>query len=122
MQITGEMLIGAAAVRGSEGTMRAYAPAQGVELEPTFGAGGAADVDRACRLANAAFDPFRQAPLETRARFLEAIAERIVGLGDPLIERAHADRRCPSRGSKASARARSVSSGSSRRSCATAAG
>lgn len=95
MQITGEMLIGAAAVRGSEGTMRAYAPAQGVELEPTFGAGGAADVDRACRLANAAFDPFRQAPLETRARFLEAIAERIVGLGDPLIERAHAESALP---------------------------
>ncbi|MCZ2896862.1 aldehyde dehydrogenase (NADP(+)) [Burkholderia thailandensis] len=95
MQITGEMLIGAAAVRGTEGTMRAYDPARGVELEPTFGAGGAGDVDRACRLANAAFDSFRHAPLETRARFLEAVAERIVGLGDQLIERAHAESALP---------------------------
>ncbi|MDN7675419.1 aldehyde dehydrogenase (NADP(+)) [Burkholderia oklahomensis] len=95
MQITGEMLIGAAAVRGTEGTMRAYDPAQGVELEPAFGAGGAGDVDRACRLASAAFDAFRQAPLEARARFLEAVAERIVGLGDQLIERAHAESALP---------------------------
>ena len=64
MQITGEMLIGGASVRGTEGTISAFDPARGVTLEPAFGSGSASDVDRACRLAQAAFDPLRSAPLE----------------------------------------------------------
>jgi NADP-dependent aldehyde dehydrogenase len=95
MQITGELLIGGASVPGKEGTMRAYDPAHGVTLEPEFGAGGAANVDRACLLAQAAFDPFRAAPLDARARFLETIAENILALGDALIERAHRESALP---------------------------
>lgn len=95
MQITGDMLIGASAVRGTEGTLRAFDPARNMEIEPTFGSGSAADVDRACMLAARAFDPYRQAPLETRARFLEAIAENIVALGDDLIQRAHIESALP---------------------------
>ena len=77
MQITGDMLIGGAAVRGNVGTLCAFDPARNAEMEPVFGAGDAGDVDRACKLAQAAFDPFRQAPLETRARLLDTIGERI---------------------------------------------
>jgi alpha-ketoglutaric semialdehyde dehydrogenase len=95
MQITGEMLIGGAAVRGTNGTLRAFDPARGVALEPAFGAGGADDVERACRLAQAAFDPFRAASLDARARFLETIAEQILALGDALIERAHQESALP---------------------------
>src|SRR5580698_11313673 len=95
MQITGDMLLGASAVRGSQGTLRAFDPARNTEIEPAFGAGGAADVERACLLAAQAFDPFRVAPLETRARFLEAIAENILALGDALIERAHIESALP---------------------------
>ncbi|HXZ10712.1 MAG TPA: aldehyde dehydrogenase (NADP(+)), partial [Paraburkholderia sp.] len=95
MQITGEMLIGASVVRGTEGTLRAFDPVRNTEIEPVFGGGSAADVDRACRLAEVAFDPYRQAPLETRARFLEAIADNIVALGDALIERAHNESALP---------------------------
>ncbi len=95
MQIRGEMLLGAASVRGEAGTMRAFAPASGAEIEPAFGLGGEAEVARAGELARAAFDPFRNAPLETRARLLEAIAERIVALGDALIERAHLESALP---------------------------
>ena len=73
MQITGEMLIGGQAVRGTAGTLRAFDPARNSEIEPAFGAGDAQDVDRACRLAQAAFDPFRAASLDQRARLLEAI-------------------------------------------------
>ncbi|MCX4162953.1 MULTISPECIES: aldehyde dehydrogenase (NADP(+)) [Paraburkholderia] len=95
MQITGDMLIGGSAVRGTRGTLRAFDPARNAEIEPTFGAGGTAEVERACELAARAFDPYRAAPLETRARFLEAIADNIVALGDALIERAHAESALP---------------------------
>ena len=95
MQITGEMLIGAASVRGTAGTLRAVDPARGDALEPEFGAGDAQHVDRACRLAQAAFDPYRAASLETRARFLENIADNLIALGDALITRAHQESALP---------------------------
>jgi NADP-dependent aldehyde dehydrogenase len=95
MKITGEMLIGATALRGADATLRAFDPARNAELEPAFGGGGAAEVARACELAEAAFDPFRRASLETRAEFLEAIADNIVALGDTLIERASAESALP---------------------------
>lgn len=95
MKITGEMLIGATAVRGSDATLRAFDPARGADLEPVFGGGGAAEVGRACELAEAAFDPFRLASLETRAQFLEAIADNLLALGDALIERAQAESALP---------------------------
>jgi alpha-ketoglutaric semialdehyde dehydrogenase len=95
MQIHGEMLIGGSAVRGAKGTLRAFDPVHNTEIEPAFGAGGAEDVARACELAASAFDAYRQAPLETRARFLEAIAGNIVAPGDALIERAHVESALP---------------------------
>ena len=60
MPITGEMLIGAAAVRGQEATFRAVNPASGEEIDPAFGGAGRVDVDQACALAWAAFDPYRE--------------------------------------------------------------
>jgi NADP-dependent aldehyde dehydrogenase len=87
MQVTGEMLIGGRAVRGTMGAMRAVNPATGEEMEPVFGGASAADVDAACVLAEAAFDAYRATGLEQRAVFLEAIAQGIVELGDVLVER-----------------------------------
>ncbi|QBQ99736.1 aldehyde dehydrogenase (NADP(+)) [Paraburkholderia pallida] len=95
MQITGAMLLGAQAVRGQAGEMRAFAPALGKDIEPPFGLGDQADVARACELAAQAFDAFRAAPHEQRAQLLEAIAERILGIGDELIERAHLESALP---------------------------
>lgn len=95
MKITGEMLIGTSAVRGTGAALRAFDPARNTELEPAFGGGGAEEVARACELAEAAFDPYRFAPLETRAQFLEAIADNILALGDTLIERAQAESALP---------------------------
>ncbi|MFM0326872.1 aldehyde dehydrogenase (NADP(+)) [Caballeronia glebae] len=95
MKITGDMLIGASAVRGTDATLRAFDPARNADLEPAFGGGGAAEVARACELAEAAFDDYRHAPFETRAQFLEAIADNIIALGDTLIERAMAESALP---------------------------
>jgi len=87
MTLTGEMLIGARAVRGAESTLHAVNPATGAEMEPAFGGGSAAEVDLACTLAEDAFDTYRAVSLEKRAQFLEAIAQGILDLGDVLVER-----------------------------------
>ena len=94
--ITGEMLIGASAVRGTEGSQQAFNPATDKPIDqPSFGLGGPAEVDRAANLAADAFDTYRNLPLAKRAEFLEAIADNIVALGDTLIERAHAESGLP---------------------------
>ena len=87
MEITGELLIGARAVRGSEEAMHAVNPATGEKLEPAFSGAGTEQVDAACRLAEQAFDAYRETTLEARAVFLEAIAQGLLDLGDALIER-----------------------------------
>lgn len=88
MNITGEMLIGQSSVRGNDGTLRAINPATNEKISPDFGAGGTAEVDRACTLAQQAFDIYRETTPEKRAQFLEEIANGILALGPTLIERA----------------------------------
>ncbi|MEG9433930.1 aldehyde dehydrogenase (NADP(+)) [Terriglobus sp. ADX1] len=95
MAITGSILIGGEEVKGLQGTQRAVNPATNAEMEPVFGGGTLEDVDRACMLAAQNFDAFRNAPLETRARLLEAIADNLMALGDELIERAMAESGLP---------------------------
>jgi len=89
MTLTGEMLIGADRVFGSTGSFRATDPATGRALEPAFGQGGAPEVDRAARLARDAFDTYRATSPIERAALLDLIADKIEGLGDELVERAH---------------------------------
>ena len=86
--LTGDLLIGGGSVRGSEGGYRAIDPSNGAQLEPEFAGTGATELARACALAAEAFDAYREAPLESRAVFLEAIAQQIIAIGDPLLERA----------------------------------
>jgi 2,5-dioxopentanoate dehydrogenase len=96
MQITGEMLIGSRAVRGTDKPLKAFNPTTGEDIPaPTFGSGTADDVDAACKLAAAAFDPYRSLPLSVRATFLERVADGIAALGDALTERAHAETGLP---------------------------
>ena len=96
MAITGDMLIGLSSVRGTEGQQHSINPTTNEAIPtPAFGLGGKAEVDRAASLAAQAFDPYRNLPLETRARFLEEIAEQILALGDTLIERAHQESGLP---------------------------
>jgi alpha-ketoglutaric semialdehyde dehydrogenase len=82
VNITGDMLIGATAVHGSETEFRATNPATGEALNPAFGGGGQAEVDKACTLAWAAFDTYRETTPKVRSGFLEAIARQILELGD----------------------------------------
>jgi alpha-ketoglutaric semialdehyde dehydrogenase len=88
MSIQGDMIIGQRIVRGSAGSVRAFNPATHAELEPAFGTATTEDLNAACELAEQAFDAYRAAPLEQRARFLETIADRIMDIGPLLLERA----------------------------------
>ncbi|MBV8398662.1 MAG: aldehyde dehydrogenase (NADP(+)) [Acetobacteraceae bacterium] len=107
MPITGEMLIGSKSVRGRESASRAINPATGEEMEPTFGGGGAEEVEQACALAWEAFDTYRETSPDQRAGFLEACARRILDIGEELIERATAETGLP-RGRIEGERARTV--------------
>ncbi len=85
--ITGDILMGGEALKGGGRSHRAIDPKTGKSLEPAFAFAGEAEVDRAAKLAYAAFDQFRDTDLETRARFLEGIAAAIDDIGEALIDR-----------------------------------
>jgi len=95
MTITGEALIGGRAVRGSAGSFQAYNPSTREPMEPAFNMVSVDQIDEACRLAEAAFDPYRALPNARRAAFLETIAAKILELGDELIVRAMAESGLP---------------------------
>ncbi|KAB2970912.1 aldehyde dehydrogenase (NADP(+)) [Streptomyces sp. SS1-1] len=87
MTLTGDLLIGGEQVSATAGTMKAFNPAEGAFVEPEFAFGGPAEVDRALRLADDAFDSYSHTGLEERARFLELIADKLEAAKDELAAR-----------------------------------
>ncbi|MCJ2048604.1 aldehyde dehydrogenase (NADP(+)) [Methylobacterium sp. J-070] len=92
--IWGVGLVGAADVTAAE-TFVALNPATGTPLEPAFSAAGAAEVEAACALAEAAFPSFSETAPALRATFLESVAAAVTDLGAPLIARAMAETGLP---------------------------
>ena len=92
--IDGALLIGGD-TRQAETRFTAVNPATGETLTPDFSSADADAVAEACALADAAFPAFAATDPETRAAFLERIADNIVGLGDDLIVRAMAESGLP---------------------------
>ncbi|MFF8918866.1 aldehyde dehydrogenase (NADP(+)) [Streptomyces sp. NPDC015032] len=88
MKLTGELLIGAASVPATAGTMKALDPATGQLLEPDFAFGGAAEADRALRLADEAFDSYSHTGLSERAAFLDLVADKLEAVKAELAARA----------------------------------
>jgi len=87
MQPKGQQLIGQEAFSATGAPIQAVNPATGEHLEPIYAAGGSAEVERACELAESASVEFRTTSLQQRAAFLDAIADQIEAIGDELIER-----------------------------------
>jgi alpha-ketoglutaric semialdehyde dehydrogenase len=86
--ITGEALIGGQAERGAGGSFKAWNPSLSEHLEPPFHMVDIEQIDRACKLAGAAFDTFRNTSDAERAAFLDTVADQILAIGDELVERA----------------------------------
>ncbi|MFE2051504.1 aldehyde dehydrogenase (NADP(+)) [Streptomyces sp. NPDC059459] len=87
MTLTGDLLIGGGRVSATAGTMKAFNPATGEFIEPEFAFGGPAEVDRALRLADEAYDTYSRTGLEERAAFLELIADKLEAVKDELAAR-----------------------------------
>ncbi|WCT74737.1 aldehyde dehydrogenase (NADP(+)) [Sphingomonas naphthae] len=83
----GTMIIGGERLLGAQGSVQSVAAATGEPLEPAFGTASTDDVARACALAEEAFDSFRETTPTERAAFLDTIADEVLAIGDPLIER-----------------------------------
>lgn len=88
MQITGELLIGDQAVRGTLAAVNSVDPATGQALLPDWLGADTQQIDQAVGLAQEAFQAYRQTSPVARAEFLEAVAAQVEGLGDTLIDRA----------------------------------
>jgi len=74
---------------------RATDPATGEPLEPEFVESTAEEVDAAARAAAAGFEPYAALPAARRSAFLRAIGERLLALGDALLERAQRETALP---------------------------
>ena len=78
-----------------ERTFQGIAASTGKAIAPSFSVNSVEDVSDACIAAAGAFDRYRETDAESRARFLEAIGDEIMALGDALIERAHLESGLP---------------------------
>ncbi|WP_423737167.1 aldehyde dehydrogenase (NADP(+)) [Chitinophaga caseinilytica] len=74
---------------------QAVNPATGALLEGTFFRATSADVDAAMHAAVTAFEAYRRAGKDEKARFLRTIAEEIESGGDAITERASAESGLP---------------------------
>lgn len=74
---------------------QALNPSTSQPLEPSFGEATESQVDAALKAADEAFDGLRAATPEVRAQFLDLLGDKIMALGDALLERAHAETALP---------------------------
>ena len=95
MELSGENLIGGEPAHGGGTAFHAVDPATGETLQPAFREGDAALVDRALAAAESAFHGYGSTAPAQRARFLRAIADELLALGEPLLHRAHAETALP---------------------------
>jgi 2,5-dioxopentanoate dehydrogenase len=95
MALHGRHLISGNPVESTGGQFQALNPTTGELLATSFHEAGATEVDAALKAADEAFDALRTAEVETRAKFLDALGDEIVALGDELLNRAHAETALP---------------------------
>src|SRR3979411_544106 len=95
MELHGQNLIAGkmSALGGS--TFEAVSPQRSERLQPLFREATLDEIDQACNSADAAFPELRAARPEQIAALLDDIAERILALGDALIERASTETGLP---------------------------
>src|SRR5437762_13005751 len=96
MDLHGKNLIGGnVAASANSKSFAAVAAVTGEKLSPLFHEATPAEADEALALAEKAFEEYRRLPAEKIAAFLDRIGGGILGLGDPLIQRANAQAALP---------------------------
>ncbi|HEY7304801.1 MAG TPA: aldehyde dehydrogenase (NADP(+)) [Bryobacteraceae bacterium] len=88
MKLHGRNLLGFETSTAGGKSFRAYDPRKGQSIEPVFHEATAAEVERAMELAGHAASLFAALDADAVMRFLLAIREEILALGEQLIERA----------------------------------
>lgn len=68
--------------------LQAFSPVKQANLPENFTVATGEEIDTAVAKAAAAFDLYKMFPAETKAVFLETIAEEIMAIGDVLVQRA----------------------------------
>jgi alpha-ketoglutaric semialdehyde dehydrogenase len=91
----GAHLIGTRTSSERPSALRGHDPSRGEPLEPAFAEATDAEVDQACRLADAAFPAYSALAPKARAAFLREIAQEILALGDVLLDRANKETGLP---------------------------
>jgi NADP-dependent aldehyde dehydrogenase len=91
----GAHLIGEQTSRDRPSGLRGHDPSSGQPLEPAFAEATDAEIDRACRLADAAFPAYSALAPKARAAFLREIAREILDIGDALLDRANKETGLP---------------------------
>ena len=82
-------------VMSQHSVFRAKNPATGQALDGEFREASPGEIDAAARAAERAFDGYASLGASKRAEFLRAIAQKVLGLGDRLLERAAAETALP---------------------------
>lgn len=94
IEIDGSVLVGAER-RIADAKFRSIDPASGETFGPGYSEAGAQDIEDACALAQDAAETFGGLAPDVRARFIEAVAEHILAIGEPLIATAASETGLP---------------------------
>ncbi len=93
--LLGTSIIGNQRGAGNDSPIHGTNPATGEKLDPAFPSATEAEVDRACKLARAAFARTSRLSGKEKAAFLRKFAENIEGIVDDLVARAPAETGLP---------------------------
>ncbi len=95
VELTGKHWIAGKAAAEGPAVFAAANPATGEKLEPRYPEATASEIDRALKAAQEVFNAYRAMGADKHAELLDAIADAIEALGEPLLERAHAETGLP---------------------------
>lgn len=95
MKLTGELYVAGSRV-STETKFQTYDVKSGVAIDELFFSTATSNhIEKACRAAHQATQPYSSLPLEQRASFLERIADNIEAIGPELFEFAHRETALP---------------------------
>ena len=95
MALHGQNFVGYSLSADGSKVINAENPITAETLEGNFIEATEAEINKSCELAKEAFDIYRNKSGKERAAFLRKIAEKVMNLGDELVERAMAETGLP---------------------------